>query len=188
MANWIARANAKFTKTGHTPAAETAKTPLSSVSAACPQRVSDESQIGFGGFGSMPQAHLAENDDFGELPFTPYCCPVSPELVSELHELIGDYATRFQLSEAATQRIIDAAKRQPASTIAASVAFFQSEQDQRPPAHDPDDERVLCLNCAHLSGKADARRCSQWRTLGYRTTSIPADLATTPQRCAGFKS
>lgn len=59
--------------------------------------------------------------------FTPYVCPIAPELVKELHRLIADYAARFRLDEAATQRIIQAAKHQPASTIAESVGFFRDE-------------------------------------------------------------
>lgn len=48
------------------------------------------------------------------------------------------------------------------------------------------DERRLCLECRYLSGGPDARRCSQWRTLGLASAAIPADLATIPQRCPRY--
>jgi hypothetical protein len=48
------------------------------------------------------------------------------------------------------------------------------------------DERRLCLECAHLSGAADARRCANWRATGMRGNTIPAELVSMLQRCAGF--
>lgn len=62
--------------------------------------------------------------------YTPYCCPVSPDLVHELHELIARYAQLYSLSVEATGRIIDAAKRQPLATIPASVKFFSAAVDE----------------------------------------------------------
>lgn len=48
------------------------------------------------------------------------------------------------------------------------------------------DERCVCLECAHLSGTATARRCSQWRWTGMHGPPIPADLVATLQRCSRF--
>jgi hypothetical protein len=48
------------------------------------------------------------------------------------------------------------------------------------------DDRRLCLECVHLSGAADARRCANWRVTGMRGNAIPADLVGLLQRCAGF--
>ena len=75
-------------------------------------------------------AYLAtqpETDIWG--PYTPYCCPVSPALVDELHALIAQFAALYRLADDATARIINEAKRQPASTVAASVAWFQQKID-----------------------------------------------------------
>jgi len=49
------------------------------------------------------------------------------------------------------------------------------------------DERILCLECTHLYGNINARRCSQWRQAGNGSASLPADLVTTLQRCSGFQ-
>jgi hypothetical protein len=49
-----------------------------------------------------------------------------------------------------------------------------------------DDERRLCLECAHLSGSAGARRCAQWRRTGMPGPQIPPDLPLLLQRCRGF--
>lgn len=48
------------------------------------------------------------------------------------------------------------------------------------------DDRRLCLECQHLSGGVDSRRCSQWREIGIGSAAIPADLVTLLQRCVGF--
>jgi hypothetical protein len=48
------------------------------------------------------------------------------------------------------------------------------------------DDRRLCLECCHLSGSVDARRCSNWRVTGMRGRAIPGDLVDLLQRCAGF--
>lgn len=60
-------------------------------------------------------------------PYTPYCCPVSPELVQELHRLIAEYAALYRLSDEATSRIIETAKRQAAASVPESVAYFKSK-------------------------------------------------------------
>jgi hypothetical protein len=46
-----------------------------------------------------------------------------------------------------------------------------------------DDDRRLCLECAHLSG----RRCSAWREAAIGGPAVSADLMRMPQRCAGFR-
>lgn len=48
------------------------------------------------------------------------------------------------------------------------------------------DERRVCLECLHLSGDVTARRCSQWRMLGYSDSRSCLDLVKILQRCAGF--
>lgn len=50
------------------------------------------------------------------------------------------------------------------------------------------DGRYLCLECLHLSGFINARRCSQWHALGIHRPAIPADLAKILQRCSGLNS
>jgi hypothetical protein len=49
------------------------------------------------------------------------------------------------------------------------------------------DERRLCLECRHLSGGPQARRCSQWQQIGQSGgPAIPSELVTLLQRCPGF--
>lgn len=48
------------------------------------------------------------------------------------------------------------------------------------------DDRRLCLECCHLSGAEDARRCANWRVTGMRGPAIPGELVDLLQRCAGF--
>lgn len=49
------------------------------------------------------------------------------------------------------------------------------------------DERRLCLECLHLSGGVGRRRCSQWQKIGMTSrATIPGELVTILQRCAGF--
>lgn len=50
------------------------------------------------------------------------------------------------------------------------------------------DDRRLCLECSHIYGTTDARRCSRWRALGIHSPAIPADLAVILQRCSEFTS
>ncbi|RZI43208.1 hypothetical protein EGT07_10215 [Herbaspirillum sp. HC18] len=60
-------------------------------------------------------------------PFTPWSPPVSPELVTELHRLIEQYAKQFRLADAAASRIIEAAKRQAAAKVPESISFFKNQ-------------------------------------------------------------
>lgn len=49
------------------------------------------------------------------------------------------------------------------------------------------DERRLCMECMHLSGGTNSRRCSQWQKIGLiRGAAIPGELVMLLQRCAGF--
>lgn len=48
------------------------------------------------------------------------------------------------------------------------------------------DDRRLCLECAHLSGTPQARRCDHWRVTGMRGPAIPGELVYLLQRCIGF--
>lgn len=48
------------------------------------------------------------------------------------------------------------------------------------------DDRRLCLECDHLSGASEARRCSNWRVTRMRGPAIPGELIDLLQRCAGF--
>lgn len=49
------------------------------------------------------------------------------------------------------------------------------------------DERRLCLECLHLSGGVNGRRCAQWRKIGLISgAAIPGELVTLLQRCVGF--
>lgn len=49
------------------------------------------------------------------------------------------------------------------------------------------DERRLCLECSHMFGSVDARRCSQWRQLGDPSPAMPADLVGILRRCRAFQ-
>lgn len=44
------------------------------------------------------------------------------------------------------------------------------------------DDRRLCLECAHLSG----RRCGAWQRASVGGPVLPTSLLTLPQRCAAF--
>ena len=48
------------------------------------------------------------------------------------------------------------------------------------------DDRRVCLECRHMSGEVEHRRCSQWRKLWIGEASMPADLVDVLQRCQGF--
>lgn len=79
----------------------------------------------------------SENNDAGICgPYTPYCCPISSELVTELHKLIARYGQLYSLSIAATARIIEAAKKQPLASVPAGVMFFTTTTDKESrPSH-----------------------------------------------------
>ena len=49
------------------------------------------------------------------------------------------------------------------------------------------DDRRLCLECAHLAGRARAMHCAQWQRAGLGAAGIPAGLHLVLQRCDGFK-
>jgi hypothetical protein len=63
-------------------------------------------------------------------PYTPYCCAISPDVVTELHALIARFAQLYCLSAEATARIIDVAKKQSAASVPETVRFFKAEIDQ----------------------------------------------------------
>ena len=48
-------------------------------------------------------------------------------------------------------------------------------------------DRRLCLECAHLAGRAGAMRCAQWQRAGLGAAYVPAGLHMVLQRCDGFK-
>lgn len=48
------------------------------------------------------------------------------------------------------------------------------------------DDRTLCLDCAHLYGTPEARRCSQWRQTGMPSPAIPVDQVDILRRCGAF--
>ena len=50
------------------------------------------------------------------------------------------------------------------------------------------DDRHICLECRHMYGDVERRRCTQWRKLWLGDAAMPADLVTTLQRCTGFTS
>ena len=73
-------------------------------------------------------AYLTSDDDldiWGE--FTPYCCPIDPEIVRELHSLIAKFAVAYRLSAEATAEIISDAKHQSAASVPTSVDWFKAE-------------------------------------------------------------
>ncbi len=50
------------------------------------------------------------------------------------------------------------------------------------------DDRRLCMECAHLSGRAGAMRCTEHQRAGLGAPGLPAGLALQLQRCDGFKA
>ena len=48
------------------------------------------------------------------------------------------------------------------------------------------DDRRLCLECAHLAGRAGTMRCAQWQRAGLGAAGAPAGLHLVLQRCDGF--
>ncbi|WP_143131320.1 hypothetical protein [Noviherbaspirillum humi] len=48
------------------------------------------------------------------------------------------------------------------------------------------DDRRLCLECQHLYGTRDARRCAKWQQQKLSNPGIPAELAEVLQRCKHF--
>ena len=48
------------------------------------------------------------------------------------------------------------------------------------------DERRVCLECMHMSGTVNARRCGQWRMTRSNGPPMPADMVDILQRCRGF--
>ena len=54
------------------------------------------------------------------------------------------------------------------------------------------DDRRLCLECAHLAGRAEAWECRNWQQAAIasmaRDAQLPAALVIQPQRCEGFKA
>lgn len=84
----------------------------------------------------------------------------------------------------------------PADTFTARFALFAGrglsvedadDLEQRLTRRDLEqDDRRACLECRHMSGDVQRRRCSQWRKLWIGDASMPADLVATLQRCAGF--
>jgi len=49
------------------------------------------------------------------------------------------------------------------------------------------DTRKVCLECAHLSGRAGAMRCTQWQRAGLGQPGIPVGMELVLQRCDGFE-
>lgn len=48
------------------------------------------------------------------------------------------------------------------------------------------DDRRLCLECCHLGGPAESRRCTNWRVTDMRGPAIPAEMVDLLKRCIGF--
>lgn len=65
-------------------------------------------------------------------PYMPYCVPVPLELICELGHLIEKFCRQWKCDDEATRRIIDAAKKQPASTVRSDVAWFRCVVDTPP--------------------------------------------------------
>ena len=59
--------------------------------------------------------------------------------------------------------------------------------DKLVPRDRESDDRRLCLECAHLAGRAGAMRCAQWQRAGLGAAGIPAGLHLVLQRCDSFK-
>ena len=50
------------------------------------------------------------------------------------------------------------------------------------------DDRRVCLECAHMSGSPQARRCSQWRKTGMQGPPVPGELVGLLQRCQAYSA
>ena len=77
----------------------------------------------------LTAASRAEPEIWGE--YTQWVAPISPELVTELHRLIAEYAALYRLADDETARIIEAAKRQPAATVPESMQWFQRQVGEK---------------------------------------------------------
>ncbi|MDB5869542.1 MAG: hypothetical protein JWP96_1874 [Polaromonas sp.] len=92
-------------------------------------------------------------------------------------------------SAAMTSREIDAMAERTALFNRRGLAALDAEllADKLVNRDREGDDRRLCLECLHLSGRAGAGRCSQWQRAGLGATGIPAGMAVLLQRCDGFK-
>lgn len=93
-------------------------------------------------------------------------------------------------------KIVGDADPPPASIDIARLALFtdrgmgladaQALVDRLALRDQQHDERRLCLECAHMAGTVNARRCGQWRMTRSKGPPMPADLVDILQRCRGF--
>ena len=72
--------------------------------------------------------HKAELLDYlSEGEHTPYVCGIKSTHIDELHLLIHRFTTLYNLSESATNSIVNAAKHQALSTVPESIQYFKNE-------------------------------------------------------------
>lgn len=91
-------------------------------------------------------------------------------------------------SSAITGREIDALIERTSLFIRRGLPALEAELLADKLTRDRDwDDRRLCLECAHLSGRAGAMRCARWQRAGLGQAGIPAGLALQLQRCSGFE-
>lgn len=141
---------------------------------------------------------LARLKELEEVPSSVPTKPTKPPFVGFVgacSEHLQNSGNEPNAAEAHSEPANDA--NAPDDIFLARVALFT---DRRLPLEDAEamaerlarrdmerDERRLCLECLHLSGGEDGRRCSQWRKIGQiNGAAIPAELVTLLQRCNAF--
>jgi hypothetical protein len=100
--------------------------------------------------------------------------PLLGSMKAELLAMLADSAATLQRREAAfVTRGVDP------GTAHALALRLKTRDGQN-------DERRLCLECSHLTGTADPRRCARWQRAGLGGPQVPRELPAILQRCNVF--
>ena len=149
------------------------------VDSICPRQVATKpTKLGYVGFVAPDMAPMqktggdlqAANDPAPEVPADPdrWCWPHSDAMntgeIDVFKARLGNL-TRRGLLESESEKLAD------------KLVLRDRESD----------DRRLCLECAHLAGRAGSMRCAQWQRAGLGAAGVPAGLHLVLQRCDGFK-
>ena len=174
--NWLARL--KKIETVHQQGA-TEPTKPGCVDLICPQQVATKpTKQGYVGFVAPDMAPMqkagsdsqAANDPAPKAPADPdrWCWPHSSAMTGREIDTIAERTHLFN------RRGLPALD---AELLADKLVLRDRESD----------DRRLCLECAHLSGRAGSMRCAQWQRAGLGAAGVPAGFHLVLQRCDGFK-
>ncbi len=207
MTSWTERLRREFLKTEGVPTDKTDKTPiwgLSSVSSVPPSAVFENSD-GLSSVLSVPTPLVFEKQDVGPAAndavngtrrppgLSPKLLAASLALDAQIEaqdRLRGTTVTHGEPSRAGRQADLTAARLHQFVDRGLSHADAKDLAD-RLALRGADDDRRTCLECGHLGGYGRTGwRCGNWQAAGIssnpRHTALAPDLATLPQRCAGF--